>query len=163
RGRLLRGAGLILAGLVIPATVLIKQHSVAGAAAGVILAIAAWFALAYTRQYLTRSASSPQRKRLHRVSSRRLSAPPGLLPFSGVAHPRQSGERGRGPRPAWGGSRGVRGGCHSSGSSCSACPGPGATPVGPPPARIRRHEPGPQPSRFSTMPRVLGDTRWPFS
>jgi hypothetical protein len=46
RGRLLRGAGLILAGLVIPATMLIKQHSVAGAAGGVILAAATWFALA---------------------------------------------------------------------------------------------------------------------
>jgi hypothetical protein len=72
RGRLLRSAGLILAGLVIPATVLIKQHSVAGAAGGVILAAVAWFALAYTRQYLTQSASGPQRNRPHRVSIRRL-------------------------------------------------------------------------------------------
>src|SRR5215813_12143496 len=35
--------------------------------------------------------------------------------------------------------------------------------TGSPPASIRRHEPGAQPSWFSTMPRVLGETRWPFS
>lgn len=87
RGRLLRGAGLILAGLVIPATVLIKQHSLAGAAGGVILAVAAWFALVYTRQYLTRPASSTQRNRLHRVSSRPLGAPRGPLFCAGVALP----------------------------------------------------------------------------
>lgn len=57
RGRLLRGAGLILAGLVIPATVLIKQHSVAGAAGGVILAAIAWFALA--RAAYARRAHDP--------------------------------------------------------------------------------------------------------
>jgi hypothetical protein len=55
RGRLLRGAGLILAGLVIPATMLIKQHSVAGAAGGVILAAVTWFALVYARRHLTNS------------------------------------------------------------------------------------------------------------
>jgi hypothetical protein len=52
RGRLLRAASLILAGLVIPATLLIKQHSVAGAAGGVILAAVAWFALAHARHRL---------------------------------------------------------------------------------------------------------------
>jgi hypothetical protein len=50
RGRLARYAGLILAGLVIPATMLIKQHSVAGATGGVILAAAVWCALAYARR-----------------------------------------------------------------------------------------------------------------
>jgi hypothetical protein len=55
RGRLLRGAGLILAGLVIPATMLIKQHSVAGAVGGVILATVTWFALAYARHHRTNS------------------------------------------------------------------------------------------------------------
>ena len=59
-GRLLRGAGLILAGLVIPATMLIKQHSVAGAAGGVILAAATWFALAYARRHLIKPTNSSQ-------------------------------------------------------------------------------------------------------
>jgi hypothetical protein len=65
RGRLLRGASLILAGLVIPATMLIKQHSVAGAAGGVILAAIVWFALAYARHRLTRPTSSSQPNRVH--------------------------------------------------------------------------------------------------
>jgi hypothetical protein len=60
RGRLLRGSGLILAVLVIPATMLIKQHSVAGAAGGVILATATWFGLAYARHHLIKPASSSQ-------------------------------------------------------------------------------------------------------
>jgi PAP2 superfamily len=60
RGRLLRGAGLILAGLVIPATMLIKQHSVAGAAGGVILATATWFALAYARHHFAKPTNSSQ-------------------------------------------------------------------------------------------------------
>jgi hypothetical protein len=59
-GRLLRGAGLILAVLVIPATMLIKQHSVAGAAGGVILAAATWFGLAYARHHLTKPTNSSQ-------------------------------------------------------------------------------------------------------
>jgi len=60
RGRLLRVAGLIFAGLVIPATMLIKQHSVAGAAGGVILATATWFALSYARHHLTKPSKSSQ-------------------------------------------------------------------------------------------------------
>jgi len=68
RSRLLRGAGLILAGLVIPATVLIKQHSVASAAGGVILATTAWFALAHARHHLTRPTNSSQRNRVHRMT-----------------------------------------------------------------------------------------------
>ena len=60
QGRLLRGAGLILAALVIPATMLIKQHSVAGAAGGVVLAAATWFALVYARRHLTKPARSSQ-------------------------------------------------------------------------------------------------------
>jgi hypothetical protein len=67
-GRLLRGAGLILAGLVLPATVLIKQHSVAGAAGGVILATATWFALAYTRHHRTKPTNSSQQNRVHRMT-----------------------------------------------------------------------------------------------
>ena len=60
RGHLLRAAGLIFAGLVIPATMLIKQHSVAGAAGGVILATATWFALTYARHHLTKPSNSSQ-------------------------------------------------------------------------------------------------------
>jgi len=67
RGRLLRGAGLIFAGLVIPATMLIKQHSVAGAGGGVILAIATWSALAYARRHLTKASNSSQGNHAHRM------------------------------------------------------------------------------------------------
>jgi signal transduction histidine kinase len=67
------------------------------------------------------------------------------------------------PRTTSGGSPGVLAMCHSVGSLYSACPRSCDPTLGSPPASIRRHEPGPQPSRFSTMPRVLGETRWPFS
>jgi hypothetical protein len=40
-----RAIGLTLAALVIPATLLIKQHSIAGAAGGIALALAAWYAV----------------------------------------------------------------------------------------------------------------------
>ena len=69
-GRLLRGTGLILAGLVIPATVLIKQHSVAGAVGGVILATVAWLALAHARHHLTRPTDGSQRNRMHNDNPR---------------------------------------------------------------------------------------------
>jgi hypothetical protein len=65
RGHLLRCTGLVLAGLVIPATMLIKQHSVAGAVGGVVLATATWFALAYARSHLTKPTNSSQRNRVH--------------------------------------------------------------------------------------------------
>jgi hypothetical protein len=68
RGRVLRGAGLILAGLVIPATMLIKQHSVAGAAGGVILATVTWIALAYGRRHLARPTSSSPGNRVYRMT-----------------------------------------------------------------------------------------------
>src|SRR5215472_16723752 len=67
------------------------------------------------------------------------------------------------PRTTSGGSPGVLARCHSVGSSCSPGARSGETTLGSPPASIRRHEPGAQPSRFSTIPRVLGETRWPFS
>jgi len=68
RGRLLRGGGLILAGLVIPATMLIKQHSVAGAAGGVILATVTWFALAYARRHLAKPTNNSPGDREHRMT-----------------------------------------------------------------------------------------------
>jgi uncharacterized membrane protein YhdT len=68
RGRLLRSAGLILAALVIPATMLIKQHSVAGAAGGVVLAIATWFVVAYAHNHLIKRTNSSQRNRVHRLT-----------------------------------------------------------------------------------------------
>jgi NADPH:quinone reductase len=76
---------------------------------------------------------------------------------------RQFRARATRPRTTSGGSPGVLAICHSVGSSCSACPRSGEPTLGSPPASIRRHEPGAQPSRFSTIPRVLGETRWPFS
>jgi len=76
---------------------------------------------------------------------------------------RQLRARATRPRTTSGGSPGVLAMCHSVGSSYSACPRSGDPILGSPPARIRRHEPGAQPSRFSTMPRVLGETCWPFS
>lgn len=47
RGRVPRSVGLAFAVLVVPATMLIKQHSVAGATGGVVLAVAVWAALSY--------------------------------------------------------------------------------------------------------------------
>src|SRR5580704_8851705 len=76
---------------------------------------------------------------------------------------RQFRARATRPRTTSGGSPGVLAMCHSVGSSYSACPRSGDPTLGSPPASIRRHEPGAQPSRFSTIPRVLGETRWPFS
>lgn len=83
RGRLLRGAGLILAGLVIAATVLIKQHSIAGATGGVILAAAVWFALVSIKT--------------ERRAGLALSAPLGPLFRAGVALPPVPG---KGDEPA---------------------------------------------------------------
>lgn len=58
KGRVLRNAGLTLAVLVIPATMLIKQHSVVGAIGGVALAAITWLALTYARNHLIKRAST---------------------------------------------------------------------------------------------------------
>jgi hypothetical protein len=55
RGRTPRAVGAAFAVTVIPATMLIKQHSIIGAAGGVCLAVGAWYAPAMARRLLTRS------------------------------------------------------------------------------------------------------------
>ena len=67
------------------------------------------------------------------------------------------------PRTTSGGSPGVLAICRSVGSSYSKWLCSADLALGSPPAKILRHEPGVQPRRFSTTPRVLGETRWPFS
>lgn len=51
---LIRGVALVLSLAVMAATLLIKQHSIAGALSGVLLALLVWFALPGTRRLLVR-------------------------------------------------------------------------------------------------------------